>query len=183
MYTWVSETGRVIEQVRIVHDEVGSRARGRIISADHSDHKAFSLDYNADLDSDRVLQRVRLRTATEDHERSIELLRDGESSWVIIDSDGGRSRVEATGVVDLDVTYSVYFAGVMISRHGLHAQPGNTEHRVLSVDSLTLEVTEDSVTLTSDDEKVHGITATASTSATVDPDGVIIDVDGMSKRT
>lgn len=183
MYTWISETGRVIEQVRVVHDEVGSRARGRIVSAEHSDHKAFTLEFHADLDSDHALQRVRMWTATEDHERSVELLRDGESSWVITDTAGNRTRVEATGLVDLDVTYSVYFAGVMINRLGLNAQPGTTEQRVLSVDSLTLEVTEDSVTMSSDDEKVHGITATASTSATVDPDGMIVDVDGMSKRT
>lgn len=182
MYTWISETGRVIEQVRVVRKGDVARARGRIVSATHSDHKAFTLEYEAEIGADLSLRRVQLTVSTEDFERTIDLVCDAEGSWLLDDPSDNRSRVGAPGVVDVDITYSVFFASVIIRRLGLHAQPGTTEQRVLSVDSLTLDVSEDSVTFSSDDEKVHGITATASTSASVDSDGVIINVDGLSLR-
>lgn len=182
IYTWISENGKVIEQVRVVREGESSRARGRIVSADHSDHSAFTLEYEAEVDSDQSLRRVRLTSSTEDHERTIDLARDAEGAWLLDDPSDSRSRVGPPEVVDVDITLSVFFASVIVHRLGLHAQPDSTEHRVLSVDSMTLEVAEDTVTFSSDDEKVYGITATASTSATVDTDGMILDVDGLSRR-
>ena len=182
MYTWISETGRMIEQVRIVRKGEASRARGRIVSAAHAGQDAFTLEYEAEIGSDLAPKRVQLTVSTESYERTIDLVCDDEGSWLLDDPTDTRSRVGGEGVVDVDITFSVFFASVIIRRLGLHAQPGSEEQRVLSVDSLTLEVTEDSVTISSDDEKVHGITATAATSATVDPDGFILDVDGLSRR-
>ena len=182
MYTWISDTGRVIEQVRVVPKGDSSRARGRIVSATHSDHDAFTVEYEAEIASDHSLRRVRLTTTTEEYERTIDLVCDAEGAWLLDDPTDTRSRVGSEGVVDVDVTYSVFFASLMIRRLGLDSQPGSAEARVLSVDSMTLEVTEDTVTMSSDDEHVHGITATASTSATVDPDGMILDVPGLSRR-
>ena len=182
MYTWISEAGKVIEQVRVVHRGDASRARGRIIAAEDAEHVAFSLEYEAEIDSDRSLRRVCLTTSTEEFERTIDLVRDDEGAWLLDDPTDTRSRVGGPEVVDVDITLSVFFASVIIRRLGLHAQPGTLEERVLSVDSLTLEVSEDSVTFSSDDEQVHGITATASTSATVDADGMILDVRGLSRR-
>lgn len=182
MYTWISENGRLIEQVRVVPKGDSSRARGRIVAAASSDNPAFTVEYEAQLGSDSTLRRVWLTLTTEEYERTIDLVCDDEGAWLLEDSSGTRSRVGGDGVVDVDITYSVFFASVMIRRLGLHAQQGSAEERVLSVDSLTLEVTEDTVTMSSDDEQVHGITATASTSATVDPDGMIIDVPGLSRR-
>lgn len=182
MYTWISETGRVIEQVRIVPRGDSARARGRIVSAAHPEHVAFTVEYDAEIGSDQALRRVGLTVSTEDYERSIDLACDDEGAWLLDDPSGTRSRVGGDGVVDVDVTYSVFFASVMIRRLGLHAQPGSAEERVLSVDSMTLDVTEDTVTMSSDDEQVHGFTATASTSATVDAGGMIIDVPGLSRR-
>ncbi|MCT1516227.1 MULTISPECIES: putative glycolipid-binding domain-containing protein [Dietzia] len=182
MYTWISETGRVIEQVRLVRKGESSRARGRIVSAAHPDHQAFTLEYQVEIGSDLAPHRVQLTVSTEEYERTIDLVRDAEGSWLLDDPSDTRSRVGGDGVVDVDVTFSVFFASVISRRLGLHSQPGSIEQRVLSVDSLTLDVTEDSVTFSSDDEKVHGITATAATSATVDPDGFILDVTGLSRR-
>ena len=182
MYTWISETGRLIEQVRVIPKVDSTRARGRIVAAAGPDNPAFSVEYEAQLGADTTLRRVWLTLTTEEHERTIDLVCDDEGAWLLEDSSGTRSRVGGDGVVDVDITHSVFFASVMIRRLGLHAQPGSEDVRVLSVDSLTLQVTEDTVTLSSDDEQVHGITATASTSATVDPDGVIIDVPGLSRR-
>ncbi|WP_256820845.1 putative glycolipid-binding domain-containing protein [Dietzia sp. Die43] len=182
MYTWISENGRLIEQVRVVPKGDSSRARGRIVAAASPDNSAFTVEYEAQLGADTTLRRVWLTLTTEEHERTIGLVCDDEGAWLLEDSSGTRSRVGGDGVVDVDITYSVFFASVMIRRLGLHAQPGSEDVRVLSVDSMTLDVTEDTVTLSSDDEQVHGITATASTSATVDPDGVIIDVPGLSRR-
>lgn len=182
MYTWISETGRLIEQVRVVPKGDVTRARGRIVSATHSDHAAFTLEYEAEFDADTNLRRVWLTVTTEEYERTIDLARDDEGAWLFQDASGTRSRIGDENVVDVDITYSVFFAGVMIRRLGLHAQQDSAEGRVLSVDSRTLEVTEDTVTLTSDDEQVHGITSTASTSATVDSDGMIVDVPGLSRR-
>lgn len=181
MYTWISETGRVIEQVRVVREGESSRARGRIVSAAHSTHSAFSLEYEAEIASDLALRRVQLSVTTEDYERTIDLARDDEA-WQLDDPTDTRSSVGSSGVLDIDISLSVFFASVIIRRLGLNAQPDTTEQRVLAVDSLTLDVSEDSVTFSSDDEKVHGITGTASTSATVDSDGMIIDVDGLSLR-
>ena len=182
MYTWISENGRLIEQVRVVPKGDSSRARGRIVAAAGPDNSAFTVEYEAQLGADTTLRRVWLTLTTEEHERTIDLVCDDEGAWLLEDSSGTRSRVGGDGVVDVDITYSVFFASVMIRRLGLHAQPGSEDVRVLSVDSMTLDVTEDMVTLSSDDEQVHGITATASTNATVDPDGVIIDVPGLSRR-
>ncbi|WP_347237846.1 putative glycolipid-binding domain-containing protein, partial [Dietzia sp. DQ11-44] len=165
MYTWISETGRVIEQVRLVRKGESSRARGRIVSAAHPDHQAFTLEYQVEIGSDLAPHRVQLTVSTEEYERTIDLVRDAEGSWLLDDPSDTRSRVGGDGVVDVDVTFSVFFASVISRRLGLHSQPGSIEQRVLSVDSLTLDVTEDSVTFSSDDEKVHGITATAATSA------------------
>lgn len=182
MYTWISDTGRLIEQVRVVPKGDSSRARGRIVSAAHSDHEAFTVEYEAEIAADHSLRRVRLTTTTEAYERTIDLVCDAEGSWLLDDPSDTRSRVGGEGVVDVDITYSVFFASLIIRRLGLDSQPGSEEARVLSVDSMTLEVTEDTVTMSSDDEFVHGITATASTSATVDPDGMIVDVPGLSHR-
>ena len=182
MYTWISETGRLIEQVRIVPKGESTRARGRIVSAAHSDHRAFSVEYEAEIGADRAPRRVQLTVSTEEYERTIDLVRVDDGSWLLDDPTDTRSRVGGEGVLDVDITFSVYFASVIIRRLDLHSQPGSVEQRVLSVDSMTLEVTEDSVTFSSDDEKVHGITATAATSATVDPDGFILDVAGLSRR-
>lgn len=182
MYTWISETGRLIEQVRVVPKGDSARARGRIVSASHPEQPAFTAEYEAVIGSDATLRRVWLTLTTEEFERSIDLVCDDEGAWLLEDTSGTRSRVGGDGVVDVDVTYSVFFASVMIRRLGLHAQPDSADVRVLSVDSMTLEVTEDTVTLSSDDEQVHGITATASTSATVDSDGMIVDVPGLSRR-
>lgn len=182
MYTWISDTGRVIEQVRVVRRGEVARARGRIVSAAHPDHVAFSLEYEAEIDADQALRRVQLTVTTEEYERTIDLVCDAEGSWLLDDPTDTRSRVGGEGVVDVDITYSVFFASLIIRRLGLDSQPGSEEARVLSVDSMTLEVTEDTVTMSSDDEFVHGITATASTSATVDPDGMILDVAGLSRR-
>ena len=182
IYTWLSESGRLIEQVRVVRKGDSSRARGRIVSGDHPDHKAFSLEYEAEIGSDLALRRVCLTVTTEEYERTIDLVCDAEGSWLLDDPSDVRSRVGGDGVLDVDVTYSVFFASLMIRRLGLHAQPGSAEVPVLSVDSMTLEVTTDSVTFTSDDEQIHGITATGSTSATVDADGMILDVPGLSRR-
>jgi hypothetical protein len=182
MYTWISQTGRVIEQVRLVRRGDSSRASGRIVSAAHTDHVAFSLEYEAEIGADNALRRVQLTVATEEYERTIDLVRDDQGEWLLDDPTDTRSRVGGVGVVDVDITYSVFFASVILRRLGLHAQPGSAEERVLSVDTLTLEVSEDTVTFTSDDEKVYGITATASTSATVDSDGMIVDVAGWSRR-
>ncbi|HJC61240.1 MAG TPA: putative glycolipid-binding domain-containing protein [Candidatus Dietzia intestinigallinarum] len=182
MYTWISETGRVIEQVRVVPKGDSSRARGRIVSATHSDHDAFTVEYEAEIAADHSLRRVRLTTTTEEYERTIDLVCDAEGAWLLDDPTDTRSRVGNEGIVDVDITYSVFFASLMIRRLGLDSQPDSTEARVLSVDSMTLEVTEDTVTMSSDDEHVHGITATASTSATVDADGMILDVPGLSRR-
>ena len=182
MYTWISETGRVIEQVRVLPKGDATRARGRIVSATHSDHDAFTVEYEAELSADHSLRRVRLTTSTEEYERTIDLVCDAEGSWLLDDPSDTRSRVGGEGVKDVDVTYSVFFASLMIRRLGLDTQQGSAEARVLSVDSLTLEVTEDTVTMSSDDEHIHGITATASTSATVDADGMILDVPGLSRR-
>ncbi|WP_235027616.1 putative glycolipid-binding domain-containing protein [Dietzia psychralcaliphila] len=182
MYTWISETGRVIEQVRIVRKGESSRARGRIVSAAHPDHQAFTLEYQVEIGSDLAPHRVQLTVSTEEYERTIDLVRDAEGSWLLDDPSDIRSRVGGGGVIDVDVTYSVFFASVISRRLGLHSQPGSVEQRVLSVDSLTLDVSEDSVTFSSDDEMVHGITATAATSATVDSDGFIVDVTGLSRR-
>ncbi len=182
MYAWISEHGKVIEQVRVVRKGDVVRARGHIVAAADVEHEAFSLTYEAEIGSDQSLRRVGLTVTTEAHERTIDLVRDDEGSWLLDDPSDVRSRVGGTGVVDVDITYSVFFAGVILRRLGLHAQPGSAEARVLSVDSLTLEVSEDTVTFTSDDEQVHGITATAATSATVDSDGVILDVAGLTRR-
>lgn len=182
MYTWISDTGRVIEQVRVVRRGEVARARGRIVSAAHPDHVAFSLEYEAEIDADQALRRVQLTVTTEEYERTIDLVRDAEGAWLLDDPTDTRSRVGGDGIKDVDVTYSVFFASLMIRRLGLDTQQGSEEANVLSVDSLTLEVTEDTVTMSSDDEHVHGITATASTSATVDPDGMILDVAGLSRR-
>lgn len=182
LYTWISETGRVIEQVRVVRKGEGARARGRIVSAAHSDHDAFTLEYEAEISSEQALRRVQLTVTTEDYERTIDLACDAEGAWLLDDPSDTRSRVGGEGVVDVDITFSVYFASVIIRRLDLHAQQDSTEQRVLSVDSMTLEVTEDSITMSSDNEQVHGITATASTSATVDSEGMIIDIPGLSRR-
>ncbi|MEB8325458.1 putative glycolipid-binding domain-containing protein [Dietzia kunjamensis] len=182
MYTWISENVRLIEQVRVVPKGDSTRARGRIVAAAGPDNPAFTVEYEAQLGADTTLRRVWLTLTTEEHERTIDLVCDDEGAWLLEDSSGTRSRVGGDGVVDVDITFSVFFASVMIRRLGLHAQPGSEDVRVLSVDSMTLDVTEDTVTLSSDDEQVHGITATASTSATVDADGVIIDVPGLSRR-
>lgn len=182
MYTWISETGKIIEQVRIVRKGESSRARGRIVAAAHAGQDAFSLDYEAEIGSDLAPKRVQLTVSTEAYERTIDLVCDDEGSWLLDDPTDTRSRVGGEGVVDVDITFSVFFASVIIRRLGLHSQPGSAERRVLSVDSMTLAVTEDSVTMSSDDEKIHGITATAATSATVDSDGFILDVNGLSRR-
>lgn len=182
MYTWISETGRVIEQVRVVREGDTARARGRIVSATHSDHNAFTLEYEADFASDQSLSRVQLKVTTADFERTVDLARDAEGFSQLDADSGERTHVGAASIQDVDITYSVFFASVIIRRLGLHAQPGVMVQRVLSVDSLTLDVSEDSVTFSSDNEKVHGITATASTSASVDSDGLIINVDGLSLR-
>ena len=182
IYTWISETGRLVEQVRVVRKGDSLRASGRIVSAEHSDHKAFSLEYEAEVGSAMSLHRVSLSVSTEEYERTIDLVCDDEGAWLLDDPSDVRSRVGGDGVVDVDVTYSVFFASLMIRRLGLHAQPGTAQAHVLSVDSMTLEVTEDSVTFSSDDEQIHGITATASTSATVDSEGMILDVPGLSRR-
>lgn len=182
MYTWISETGRMIEQVRIVRKGESARARGRIVSAAHAGQDAFTLEYETEIGPDLAPKRVHLTVSTESYERTIDLVCDGEGSWLLDDPADTRSRVGGEGVVDVEVTFSVFFASVIIRRLGLHAQQDSVELRVLSVDSTTLEVTEDSVTMSSDDEKVHGITATAATSATVDGDGIILDVDGLSRR-
>src|SRR5699024_4346894 len=181
MYTWISETGRVIEQVRVVREGESSRARGRIVSAAHSTHSAFTLDYEAEIGADLALRRVQLSATTEEYERSIVLVRDDEG-WRYDDPAEGGSRIGSPGVVDLDVPLSVYFSSVIIRRLELNAQPGSTERQVLSADSISLDVTEDSVTYSSDDEKVHSVSGAASTSATVDSDGIIVDVDGLSQR-
>lgn len=181
MYSWISETGKVIEQVRVVPMGDSRRARGRIVSATHPDHAAFTVEYEAEFAADS-LRRVRLTTTTEEYERTIDLVCDAEGSWLLDDPTDTRSRVGGEGVVDVDITYSVFFASLIIRRLGLDSQPGSEEARVLSVDSMTLEVTEDTVTMSSDDEHVHGITATASTSATVDSDGMILDVAGLTRR-
>lgn len=182
VYTWISETGRMIEQVRIVRKGESSRARGRIVSAAHAGQEAFTLEYEAEIGSDLAPKRVQLTVSTEEYERTIDLVCDDEGSWLLDDPTDTRSRVGGEGVVDVDITFSVFFASVIIRRLGLHAQPGSEEQRVLSVDSLTLAVSEDSVTMSSDNENVHGITATAATSATVDTDGFILDVAGLSRR-
>lgn len=182
MYTWISENGRLIEQVRVVPKGDSTRARGWIVAAAGPDTPAFTVEYEAQLGADTTLRRVWLTLTTEECTRTIDLVCDDEGAWLLEDSSGTRSRVGGDGVVDVDITYSVFFASVMIRRLGLYAQPGSEDVRVLSVDSMTLDVTEDTVTLSSDDEQVYGITATASTSATVDPDGVIIDVPGLSRR-
>jgi hypothetical protein len=182
MYTWISETGRLIEQVRLVQRGDSWRARGRIVSAAHSDHEAFSLEYEAEIGPDLAPRRVQLTVSTVEYERTIDLVCDAEGSWLLDDPTDTRSRVGGEGVLDVDITFSVFFASVIIRRLDLHSQPGSVEQRVLSVDSMTLAVTEDSVTFTSDDEKIHGITATAATSATVDSDGFILDVAGLSRR-
>ncbi|WP_230931130.1 putative glycolipid-binding domain-containing protein [Dietzia aurantiaca] len=182
MYTWISETGRVIEQVRVLPKGDATRARGRIVSATHSDHDAFTVEYEAEISADCSPRRVRLTVTTEEYERTIDLVCDAEGSWLLDDPTDTRSRVGGEGVKDVDVTYSVFFASLMIRRLGLNTQQGSAEARVLSVDSLTLEVAEDTVTMSSDDEHIHGITATASTSATVDADGMILDVPGLSRR-
>lgn len=182
LYTWISETGRVIEQVRVARKGEVTRARGRIVSATHSDHAAFTLEYEAELSSDLALRRVQLTVTTEAYERTIDLVCDAEGAWLLDDPSENRSRVGGEGVVDVDITFSVYFASVIIRRLGLHSQQDSAEERVLSVDSMTLEVTEDLITMSSDGEQVHGITATASTSATVDADGMIVDIPGLSRR-
>ncbi len=182
LYTWISETGRLIEQVRVVSRGDAARARGRIVAAAHTDHSAFTLEYEAEISSDQALRRVQLTVTTEDYERTIDLTCDAEGAWLLDDPSDIRSRVGGEGVMDVDITLSVFFASVIIRRLGLHRQQDSAEQRVLSVDSMTLEVTEDSITMSSDGEQVHGITATASTSATVDSDGMIIDIPGLSRR-
>ena len=182
LYTWISETGRLIEQVRVVSRGDAARARGRIVAGAHTDHAAFTLEYEAEISSDLALRRVQLTVTTEDYERTIDLTCDDEGAWLLDDPSDTRSRVGGEGVMDVDITLSVFFASVIIRRLGLHRQQDSAEQRVLSVDSMTLEVTEDSITMSSDDEQVHGITATASTSATVDSDGMIIDIPGLSRR-
>ena len=182
LYTWISETGRLIEQVRVVSRGDAARARGRIVAAAHTDHAAFTLEYEAEISSDLALRRVQLTVTTEDYERTIHLTCDAEGAWLLDDPSDTRSRVGGEGVIDVDITLSVFFASVIIRRLGLHRQQDSAEQRVLSVDSMTLEVTEDSITMSSDGDQVHGITATASTSATVDSDGMIIDIPGLSRR-
>ena len=159
-----------------------ARARGRIVAAAHTDHSAFTLEYEAEISSDQALRRVQLTVTTEDYERTIDLTCDAEGAWLLDDPSDIRSRVGGEGVMDVDITLSVFFASVIIRRLGLHRQQDSAEQRVLSVDSMTLEVTEDSITMSSDGDQVHGITATASTSATVDSDGMIIDIPGLSRR-
>lgn len=182
MYTWLSDSGRLMEQVRVVRKGDSLRARGRIISATHPDHNAFTLEYEAEIGADLALRRVQFTVSTEEYERIIDLVRDAEGSWLLDDPADTRSRVGGEGVVDVDVTYSAFFASIIIRRLGLHSQPGSAEQRVLSVDSMSLDVAEDSVNFTSDDEKIHGITATAATSATVDAEGYIIEVPSLSRR-
>ena len=72
MYTWISQTGRVIEQVRLVRRGDSSRASGRIVSAAHTEHVAFSLEYEAEIGADNALRRVQLTVATEEYERTID---------------------------------------------------------------------------------------------------------------
>lgn len=182
LYTWISETGRVIEQVRVVPDGDSARARGRIVSATHPDHEAFTLDYEAEIDTDRALRQVHLTVATEGYARTIDLSRDGQGAWTLQAPGETGTGVGGDGGVDLDVTYSVFFTSVMIRRLDLDSQPGSEQVSALTVDSHTLDVTESSVTLSSDDEQIHGITATAATSASVDSDGMIVDVPGLSRR-
>lgn len=182
LYTWIADSGRVIEQVRLTRKNDGIRARGHIVAAADPEHIAFSLDYEAEVDASDTLRRARLTVTTEQYDRSIDLARDDEGAWLLDDTSGNRTRIGGPDVIDVDVTYSVFFAGVLVRRTGLASQPGEVTERVLAVDAESLEVTEDTVTFTSDDERVHGITATASTSATVDADGVLIDVSGLSRR-
>lgn len=182
LYTWIADSGRVIEQVRLTRKNDGIRARGHIVAAADPEHIAFSLDYEAEVDASDTLRRARLTVTTEQYDRSIDLARDDEGAWLLDDTSGNRTRIGGPDVIDVDVTYSVFFASLIVRRHSLHAQPTQIDERVLSVDSITLDVAEDTVTFTSDDECIHGITATASTSATVDSDGMLIDVRGWSRR-
>lgn len=166
----------------MVPDGDSASARGRIVSATHPDHEAFTLDYEAEIDTDRALRRVHLTVATEAYARTIDLSRDDEGTWTLQAPGQSATRIGGDGVLDLDVIYSVFFTSVMIRRLDLDSQPGTEQIRALTVDSHTLEVTENSVTLSSDDEQIHGITATAATSATVDSDGMLVDVPGLSRR-
>ena len=182
IYTWISEKGKVIEQVRVVRKGDGLRASGHVVAAADEEHIAFSLSYEAEVDGSDELRRIALTSSTTESVRTIDLARDSEGAWLLTDTLGQRERVGAEGIRDVDVTYSVFFASLIVRRHSLHAQPTQIDERVLSVDSVTLDVAEDTVTFTSDDESIHGITATASTTATVDSDGVLVDVRGLSRR-
>ena len=183
LYTWISETGRVIEQVRLVPEGDSASARGRIVSATNFDyHEAFTLDYEVEIDADRAIRQAHFSVATEGYARTLDLVRDDAGSWTLTTPGEADTRIGGQGVRDLDVTNSVFFASVMIRRLDLDSQPGSAQLQALTVDSITLEVEEKSVTLTSDDEQIHGLTATAATSATVDADGIILDVPGLSRR-
>lgn len=182
LFTWISESDRVIEQVRLVPRGDKIRAKGTIVAAQADEHPAFTLSYEAEIDSTWSLRRVGLETATEASTNVLELIRDSEGAWLKDDRTGTRSRVGGDDVDDVDLTRSVFFASLMIRRMGLYAQPGQVSASVLSVSSLSLSVKEDDVTFSSNDEHIYGITKTASTTATVDAEGMIIDVAGLSRR-
>lgn len=182
LFTWISESGRVIEQVRLVPRGDKVRAKGTIVAARADEHPAFTLNYEAELDGRLNLRRVRFETSTEASINVLELIRDSEGSWLQDDRNGTRTRVGGDDVDDVDLTLSVFFASMMIRRMGLHAQPDQVSAPVLSVSSLNLSVREDDVTFSSNDEYVYGITKTASTTATVDSEGMIINVAGLTRR-
>jgi hypothetical protein len=189
MLTWQADDGHGLEGARLLLGEKGFRALGRMVRADPDG--GFTASYRLIVGDDGGLSRLSITSATAKRERHLTINRTDDGVWLLdTGADGGGTRADFAGAVDVDVAFSPMFNTLPIRRLGLHREAG--EHTVpmvfVSLPDLEVRSVEQAYRTVSelDDETGHAIVEFRSgdfvAELVVDADGVVATYPGLARR-
>lgn len=123
MLTWQTDGGRGLEGARLLLQPHGYRTLGRMVKADPEGD--FTASYRLIVGEGGELVRLSVTAATVARERHLTINRTDDGVWLLdTGTDGGTTRADFAGIVDVDLEYSAMFNTLPIRRLNLHRQAG-----------------------------------------------------------
>lgn len=181
MITWRGVDTDRLEQVRLNVQGARVKAYGRIIAAATPDHDAFSASYELITNDSGVTKRLSIHLVQAGGESQIGISRDEEDQW-LVQAGGETLRSDFGGAQDVDLALSPMFNALPIRRLRLSASSEPVGVPVVYVYLPRAVVEPATLQYTPGPDGIGVSSPVATSTLTVDDNGVVIDYPGLASR-
>ena len=169
-----------MESVRVQLNGNRIKAAGRIIGGACDEHPAFSASYDLVTDEAGKTRRLSVRAALAKGEKQISISRDSEGYW-LVDDGGAPTRSTYEGALDVDLVWSPFFNTLAIRRLQLQESTVQTQVPVVYVGLPTLSARSEILTYSGNGETITVVSPVGTSPLTVDPEGFVLNYDGLAE--